>query len=68
MAWTSSHEQTTRPCPFGKRVPVEPKFSPIRKRPILRALRHSKDYKYTLEEEKRGYAEKEARNCSRKAD
>ncbi|KHG07233.1 ALG-2 interacting X [Gossypium arboreum] len=52
-AWTSSHRQTTRPCPFGKqshtgvshrRVPTEPKFSPIRKRPILRALRHSKAY------------------------
>ncbi|KHG07934.1 hypothetical protein F383_34913 [Gossypium arboreum] len=26
------------------RVPAEPKFTPIRKRPILRALRHSKDY------------------------
>ncbi|KHF99368.1 hypothetical protein F383_38335 [Gossypium arboreum] len=26
------------------RVPAEPKFSPIRKRPILRALRHSKAY------------------------
>ncbi|KHF99888.1 hypothetical protein F383_38719 [Gossypium arboreum] len=37
-------------------VPVEPKFSPIRKRPILRAFRHSKAYKYTLEEEKRGEA------------
>ncbi|KHG18477.1 hypothetical protein F383_26007 [Gossypium arboreum] len=50
------------------RVPVEPEFSPIRKRPILRALRHSKAYKYTLEEEKRGDAEEEARNWSRKAD
>ncbi|KHG04696.1 hypothetical protein F383_29743 [Gossypium arboreum] len=55
MAWTSSHGQTTRPCPFGKVkqsdmgvshgcVPAEPKISPIRKRPILRALRHSKAY------------------------
>ncbi|KHF99676.1 Rho GTPase-activating gacW [Gossypium arboreum] len=39
--------------PHDRRVPIEPKFSPIRKRPILRALRHSKAYKYTLEEEKR---------------
>ncbi|KHG06048.1 hypothetical protein F383_32269 [Gossypium arboreum] len=27
-----------------KRVPAEPKYSPIRKRPLLRALRHSKAY------------------------
>ncbi|KHG08171.1 Alanine--tRNA ligase, mitochondrial [Gossypium arboreum] len=26
------------------RVPAEPKFSLVRKRPILRALRHSKAY------------------------
>ncbi|KHF97761.1 hypothetical protein F383_37186 [Gossypium arboreum] len=26
------------------RVPVEPKFSPIQKRPILRSHRHSKAY------------------------
>ncbi|KHG21410.1 hypothetical protein F383_28405 [Gossypium arboreum] len=26
------------------RVPAKPKFSPIQKRPILRALRHSKAY------------------------
>ncbi|KHG08351.1 hypothetical protein F383_35802 [Gossypium arboreum] len=26
------------------RVPAKPKFSPIRKRPILGALRHSKAY------------------------
>ncbi|KHG25248.1 putative beta-galactosidase A [Gossypium arboreum] len=26
------------------RVPVEPKYNPIRKRPILGALRHSKAY------------------------
>ncbi|KHG30120.1 hypothetical protein F383_02130 [Gossypium arboreum] len=39
------------------RVPVEPKFSPIRKRPVLRVLRHSKAYKYTLEEEERGHRE-----------
>ncbi|KHF97617.1 hypothetical protein F383_11120 [Gossypium arboreum] len=32
-------------------VPAEPKFSPIQKRPILRVLKHSKAYKYTLEEE-----------------
>ncbi|KHG16502.1 Ras-related RABA6a -like protein [Gossypium arboreum] len=30
-------------------VPTEPKLSPIRKRLILRALRLSKAYKYTLE-------------------
>ncbi|KHG19247.1 Minor capsid VP2 [Gossypium arboreum] len=36
------------------RIPVEPKLSPIRKRPILRVLRHYKTYKYTLEEEERG--------------
>ncbi|KHG03202.1 Mannonate dehydratase [Gossypium arboreum] len=35
-------------------VPTEPKLSPIRKRLILRALRHSEAYKYTLEEEKMG--------------
>ncbi|KHG07537.1 hypothetical protein F383_34516 [Gossypium arboreum] len=34
-----------------ERVPAEPKLSPIRKRPILKASRHSKAYKYTLEEE-----------------
>ncbi|KHF99418.1 hypothetical protein F383_38368 [Gossypium arboreum] len=27
-----------------RRVPTKPKYSPIRKRPILRALRHSKSY------------------------
>ncbi|KHG06979.1 hypothetical protein F383_33275 [Gossypium arboreum] len=37
------------------RLPVEPKLSPIRKRPILRVLRHSKAYKYTLEEEEKGH-------------
>ncbi|KHG15951.1 Patched domain-containing protein [Gossypium arboreum] len=26
------------------RVPIEPKYSPIRKRPIFRALKHSKAY------------------------
>ncbi|KHF99380.1 Alanine--tRNA ligase [Gossypium arboreum] len=36
------------------RVPAEPKLSPIRKRLILRACRHSKAYKYTLEEEEKG--------------
>ena len=35
------------------RVPAEPKLSPIRKRLILRAFRHSKAYKYTLEEEEK---------------
>ncbi|KHG24686.1 hypothetical protein F383_31164 [Gossypium arboreum] len=54
--------------PLARHVPTEPKFSPIWKRPILRALRHSKAYKYTLEEEKRGDAVEEARNYSRKAD
>ncbi|KHG15195.1 Uncharacterized protein F383_06536 [Gossypium arboreum] len=37
------------------RVPTEPKLSPIQKRLILRALRHSKAYKYNLEEEERGH-------------
>ncbi|KHG15058.1 Dihydrodipicolinate synthase [Gossypium arboreum] len=32
------------------RVPVEPKFSLIRKRPLLRDFRHSKAYLNTLEE------------------
>ncbi|KHF98455.1 hypothetical protein F383_37718 [Gossypium arboreum] len=48
-------------------VPTEPKFSLIRKRPILRVLRHSKAYKYTLEEEERRHIEREVGNCSRKA-
>ncbi|KHF99432.1 hypothetical protein F383_38420 [Gossypium arboreum] len=39
-----------------------------RKRPILRILRHSKAYKYTLKEEEKGHTGKEAGNCSRKAD
>ncbi|KHG22255.1 hypothetical protein F383_27740 [Gossypium arboreum] len=39
------------------RVPVKPKLSPIQKMPLLRASRHSKAYKYTLEEEKRGDGE-----------
>ncbi|KHG25343.1 Aspartate--tRNA ligase [Gossypium arboreum] len=34
-------------------VPAKRKLSPIRKRLILRAFRHSKAYKYTLEEEER---------------
>ncbi|KHG06962.1 D-amino acid dehydrogenase small subunit [Gossypium arboreum] len=50
------------------RVPTKPKFSPIQKQTILRALSHSKAYKYTLEEEKRRDIQEEARNCSRKAD
>ncbi|KHG09385.1 hypothetical protein F383_11243 [Gossypium arboreum] len=36
------------------RVPAEPKLNAIQKRPFLRASRHSKAYKYTLEEEKKG--------------
>ncbi|KHF97290.1 Retinoblastoma-related 2 [Gossypium arboreum] len=48
-------------------VPAKPKFSPIQKKPILRALRQSKTYKYTLEEEERGHTERKAGNCSRKA-
>ncbi|KHG13269.1 hypothetical protein F383_06080 [Gossypium arboreum] len=35
-------------------VPVVPKLSPIRKRPILRVLRHSKAYKYKLKEKEKG--------------
>ncbi|KHF99455.1 hypothetical protein F383_38515 [Gossypium arboreum] len=35
------------------RVPAEPKFSPIPRRPILRVFRHSKTYKYTLKEEEK---------------
>ncbi|KHG20843.1 hypothetical protein F383_27713 [Gossypium arboreum] len=34
-------------------VPAERKLSPIRKRIILRAFRHSKAYKYTLEKEEK---------------
>ncbi|KHG00873.1 Voltage-dependent T-type calcium channel subunit alpha-1G [Gossypium arboreum] len=44
------------------RVPTEPRLSPIRKKPLLRAHRHSKAYKYTIEEEKRG-----VRNYSKEA-
>ncbi|KHF99893.1 hypothetical protein F383_38703 [Gossypium arboreum] len=44
-------------------VPTEPNFSPIWKRPIWRAFRHSKAYKYTPEEKKRREAQEEARNC-----
>ena len=40
------------------RVPAEPKLSPIQKRLILRAFRHSKAYKYTLKEEERAHGEK----------
>ncbi|KHG19962.1 hypothetical protein F383_25581 [Gossypium arboreum] len=39
------------------RVPAESKLSPIQKRPLLRASRHSKAYKYTLEEEEKGDGE-----------
>ncbi|KHG13057.1 hypothetical protein F383_19375 [Gossypium arboreum] len=39
------------------RVPAEPKLSPIQKRIILGASRHSKAYKYTLEEEEKGDGE-----------
>ncbi|KHG10213.1 hypothetical protein F383_14086 [Gossypium arboreum] len=35
-------------------VPAKPKLSPIRKRLFWRVSRHSKAYKYALEEEKRG--------------
>ncbi|KHG13788.1 Minor capsid VP2 [Gossypium arboreum] len=49
-------------------VLAEPKLSPIRKRLILRALRHSKAYKYTLEEEERGTHGKEGRNYLKGAD
>ncbi|KHG06211.1 Minor capsid VP2 [Gossypium arboreum] len=37
-----------------RRVPAEPKLSPIQKRLILRAFGHSKAYKYTLEKEEKG--------------
>ncbi|KHG16580.1 Peroxisomal membrane pex13 [Gossypium arboreum] len=50
------------------RVPTEPKLSPIRKRLILRVFRHSKAYKYTLEEEEMEHREKEEGNCLREAD
>ncbi|KHG04017.1 hypothetical protein F383_29219 [Gossypium arboreum] len=33
----------------ARRVPVEPKYSPIQKRPLLRALSHSKAYLNTGE-------------------
>ncbi|KHG25890.1 Minor capsid VP2 [Gossypium arboreum] len=49
-------------------VPAEPKLSPIRKRLISRVFRHSKAYKYTLDEEEREHREKEERKCSREAD
>ncbi|KHG23505.1 Mediator of DNA damage checkpoint 1 [Gossypium arboreum] len=51
-----------------ERVPAEPKLSPIRKRLISRVFRHYKAYKYTLKEEEKTHREKEAGNCSRKAD
>ncbi|KHG01250.1 hypothetical protein F383_39209 [Gossypium arboreum] len=37
-ALTTALSNRTRTCPY------RPKFSPIRRRPILRALRHSKAY------------------------
>ncbi|KHG09988.1 ALG-2 interacting X [Gossypium arboreum] len=37
-------DQSTTYMVAHKRVPVELKYSPIRKRPLLRALRHSKAY------------------------
>ncbi|KHG06470.1 hypothetical protein F383_32323 [Gossypium arboreum] len=58
---TTALSNLTRACP------VEPKFSPIQNRPILRALRHSKAYKYILKEKKRGDTEEEVRNFLRKA-
>ncbi|KHF98325.1 Protein F12 [Gossypium arboreum] len=50
------------------RVPTEPKLSPIRKRPLLKASRYSKHYKYTLEEDKKGDKEGGVRNYSKEAD
>ncbi|KHG30639.1 hypothetical protein F383_11498 [Gossypium arboreum] len=47
-------------------VTAEPKLSPIQKRLILRVLRHSKTYKYTLKEEEKGHTEREEGNYSRK--
>ncbi|KHG27024.1 hypothetical protein F383_33374 [Gossypium arboreum] len=67
-SYVCAHLTTLTTSGSHGRVSAEPKFSLIRKRPILRALRHSKSYKYTLEEEKRGDAEEEARNFSRKVD
>ncbi|KHF99503.1 Transaldolase [Gossypium arboreum] len=52
----------------GRITRAEPKLSPIRKRLILRALRHSKAYKYTLEEEERGTHREGVRNYSKEAD
>ena len=49
MAWQSHHTALSH-----GRVPTEPKLSPIRKRPLWRVSRHSKAYKYALEEEKMG--------------
>ncbi|KHG24254.1 hypothetical protein F383_30739 [Gossypium arboreum] len=43
-------------------------LSPIQKRPLWKASRHSKAYKYTLEEEKKGDGEGEVRNYSKEAD
>ncbi|KHG17823.1 Retinal dehydrogenase 1 [Gossypium arboreum] len=50
-AWTSSYGCVTQLCPLAGskydlhgRVPTKPKYNPFRKRPILRDLRHSKDY------------------------
>ncbi|KHG10999.1 hypothetical protein F383_37494 [Gossypium arboreum] len=48
-AWQSRHTVVAH-----GRVPVEPKLSPIQKMPFLRASRHSKAYKYILEDEKKG--------------
>ena len=61
--WQSRHMAVSH-----RRVPAEPKLSPIQKIPLLRASRHSKAYKYTLEEEKKGYGEKRVRNYSKEAD
>ncbi|KHF99535.1 Rho GTPase-activating 36 [Gossypium arboreum] len=47
--WQSRHTAVSH-----GRVLAEPKLSPIQKRPLLRVSRHSKAYKYTLEEEKKG--------------
>ncbi|KHG02263.1 hypothetical protein F383_24547 [Gossypium arboreum] len=47
-ALTTSWSNRTRACP------CEPKFSPIQKMALLRASKHPKAYKNTLEEEEKG--------------
>ncbi|KHG00222.1 hypothetical protein F383_38852 [Gossypium arboreum] len=54
----SSHARQSRHSAVShRRVPVEPKLSLIRKRPHWRVSRHSKAYKYTIKEEKKGDGE-----------